>query len=185
MLSSIAAAIYGVVGMACAIAAWVDSRRQPADRGPVIWMAIGLLFIVLAASRLLELEDHLRMALRSWLVANGEYGNRRAIQGPIAAVVLAGLGVWAMVGLMRFQPSFRASDRRAQLWARRAAVAMIVLVGLRLVSYHPVDALLYAPVHLNWAIDIGASMTVLLCAALAVAGVRAPSTRLAKARRHG
>ena len=37
---------------------------------------------------------------------------------------------------------------------------MIGLVALRLVSFHATDALLYAPLRLNWVLDIGLTLIV-------------------------
>jgi hypothetical protein len=41
---------------------------------------------------------------------------------------------------------------------------MVMLLGLRIVSLHQIDVLLYGPAKLNWVIDIGASLTVLTAA---------------------
>jgi hypothetical protein len=38
------------------------------------------------------------------------------------------------------------------------------MTALRLASLHAVDALLYSPVKLNWVIDLGASLVVMLSA---------------------
>lgn len=37
-------------------------------------------------------------------------------------------------------------------------MAMMMLLGLRIVSLHQIDQLLYGPKKLNWLVDIGASL---------------------------
>ncbi|WP_143736923.1 hypothetical protein [Erythrobacter tepidarius] len=124
-------------------------------------MLLALFFAVLIALRLLNVEDSLRNALRAALRAEDSYQERREIQGPIIAtiVLLAGAGTLALhYRTMRYVRGRRNVARMAALWG---AMAMLCLIGLRIISLHSVDALLYGAAKLNWIIDIGASLTVL------------------------
>jgi hypothetical protein len=69
-------------------------------------------------------------------------------------VGLLALGMWVQ---------WRAAHgrRNMALFVAFAALAtMVMLLGLRTVSLHQIDVLLYGPTKLNWVIDIGASLTV-------------------------
>lgn len=138
----------------------VDQRR----RNGSIWIAIAVLFGLLAVSRVTDFENSLRAALRMWLAAEGEYDVRRTIQAPLAAALLIGGGLAGLALAMGLRPAGSGRANRALAWATRSAVVMLGLVALRLVSLHATDALLYKPVHLNWLIDIGATLVVAGCA---------------------
>ena len=161
MLTAAATVLYAAVAIMCLLAAR-DTGRFPRTRA--VWIAIALLFVFLATSRAMALEDSLRHAMRLWLQGAGEYGDRRSLQAPIAAALI-GLGGLAMLAvLIRRPPAQPDAVGRRTRWASYAAAAMIGLVGLRLISLHAVDALLYGPLRLNWLIDIGASLLVATCA---------------------
>ena len=161
MLSLTAAGMYLGVGAACLYAATFTGGEGPSRPARAIWLAIGGLFVILAASRIFSAEDRVRDLMRAWLNAGVGYQARRTIQGPIAAAVLAASGVAGIALLLGFR-WVRAGARaeRALIWATRASAAMMVLVALRLISFHPVDAILYQPLRLNWVFDIGLTAVV-------------------------
>ena len=172
ILSLTAAAIYVVVTIACLIAAGVaKNRRQPLRHGR-IWVAIAVAFVALAAVRVTGLEDLLRESLREALRADAAYADRRAVQRPLAAIALAGVSLGAMILLWRQSRSVRGRRNVALLVATGATMVMGLLIALRIISLHQVDSLLYGPLKLNWAIDLGASALVLGSAALYVRLVR-------------
>lgn len=123
------------------------------------WALCGTLFLILSVMRALNLEEVLRDLLRESLLLAGDYRERRDLQAPLAAAAVVVTLVFA--GL-----AFRAGgDRRrrstiAVRAARLASVGMIGLLGLRLISLHAVDRLLYRGPHLNWLFDIGATLCV-------------------------
>ena len=161
MLSAAAAAFYLVVAALCLLAARAQSGLPKVG---AVWLAIAMLFLLLAGSRAFGLEESLRGAMRSWLQATGEYGGRRSLQALFAAL-LVGMGGLATIGLLTARRGNSSGpDPRGIGFASYAAAAMIGLVGLRLISLHAVDALLYGPLHLNWLIDMGASAVVAACA---------------------
>ena len=164
MLSQIAAALYLVVTALCLAAAGAAHKTGPQRRLGPIWIGIALLFVVLAASRLLDAENHLHAGLRLWLAGEGEYGARRSVQAPLAAIVL-GIGGLSAIAIILRSPGRRSSvAERAVRWASRSAAAMVGLVALRVVSFHATDALLYKPLRLNWIIDLGLTLIVAVCA---------------------
>jgi len=89
------------------------------------------------------------------------YAERRAFQSAIVAAILfvgAMLAGWRYYRVVRM---IRGRRNIATTIARGCALAMILL-ALRLISLHAIDAMLYAgPVRLNWIIDIGASLLVM------------------------
>lgn len=125
------------------------------------WLLIVILFAALAALRGLGLEDFWQDALRNMMRADGAYQDRRAFQRPLAAGVIAAAGLIAFLWVYRGFRSVRGRRNVAVMVAAASAFVMIALVALRLISLHPVDALLYGPFKLNWIIDIGTSLIVL------------------------
>jgi len=63
--------------------------------------------------------------------------------------------------LYRWGLGLRGRRNVARLAAVLAACAMLFLMALRAISLHPIDALLYGPLKLNWIVDLGASFLVL------------------------
>ena len=165
LLSLTAAGLYLAVAAACAYAAAAARGDGAPRRGRAIWLTIAGLFVILAASRMLNAEERARDVMRAWLNAGIGYESRRTVQAPIAAAVL-GLGGAAGIALLLGYGRARSGSRaeRAIVWATRAAAAMIVLVALRLISFHPVDAILYRPLRLNRVFDIGLTAVVGLAA---------------------
>ncbi len=153
--------VYFAVATACAVAfAHAQKFRRP-SREKRFWLIALACFCMLAVMRIVGIEEGLRDLLRGVLVADGAYAERREIQGPIAAaailvsfgILFAASGVWSVT---------RSRLDVALKWARMGLTAMAMLIALRLISFHPVDALLYKGPHLNWLIDLGSSLVVAL-----------------------
>lgn len=173
-LSLIASGIYCVV-LVCALLA----RRQAVNERQVdwhwrSWTVLAFVFGVLALFRLFDIEELLRDQLREWMRSQQSYDTRRDFQGPLAAafvVLAAGLG------------SFFIYRVKHLMWGRRnlavlaASAAAMLLLGLwfvRLISLHAIDALLYSgPIRLNWIADMGLTASVAVSALFYVWVVRA------------
>lgn len=174
ILSLGAAGIYllVMVATACAASTAVRHRQQPWHmRG---WITLTILFAILFASRIFDAEALLRDALRGYLRLEGVYSERGEWQRPVAAVVIvlaATAGFW---GFIRFGRRIRGRRNIAVMSAIFSGLAMLTLVALRIVSLHPVDALLYGPFKLNWFADIGLSGVIGLAAITYVRIVRSP-----------
>jgi hypothetical protein len=127
-----------------------------------MWWVGTALFTVLALSRLSGWEATLQSELRESLFADGTYADRRATQAPLIAgliLLVAGLLALSIFRSGRLPLHIRAGDPTR--WAMAGMIAMAGLVTLRIVSLHATDALLYGPLHLNWFVDIGATLLVL------------------------
>ncbi len=178
LLNWLGAGLYLFVAMMCG-AAWRVSVRQgmsvPHGRA---WFLIALFFCLLIASRLLGLEDMLRDVMRDLLRSQGAYEGRTYWQLPaviaLFAIAVCALGLIARQGLHATPAAVSSGANRMLMTAQLAAFAMLLLVGLRTISLHSVDAMLYSgPIRLNWILDIGASLLVAGCAvrfAVIVAG---------------
>jgi len=140
------------------------------------WLAVSTLFLGLAVWRAGAGEAHVQQWARAAAEMSGHYQDRRSWQGPLAAA-----GV-LLVSWLVATSCLRGQDRLAPPahLARGAALLLAAYSGLRLLSYHPVDAVIYAkigPVNVNHLIDIGLSA---LCGMCALMAWRRPSGREAK-----
>jgi len=173
LLSLTAAALYILVALSCMAAGTsAAARRQPSSAATQWWL-IALLFLAMALARYFDIEHALRQDMRGVLLADGAYEMRREYQRPAAALVVvlgSALAFWLAYKIAQGIGSGRVLAVRA---ARMAALSLVVLVVLRIVSLHPVDGLLYGPMKLNWIIDIGASMAIMAAAVYYIVLLRA------------
>lgn len=161
LLSLAASGLYGCVLVVCLAAAITARGSRQLSRHVWTWLLLALFFAALIPLRLLEVEEAVRDSLRAAMRAEGSYSERRDIQGPIVAAIILLTGAGALALLYRTTRNVRGRRNVARVAALVAALAMLFLMTLRMISLHAVDALLYGPVKLNWVIDLGASLTVL------------------------
>lgn len=164
MLSLAVAGLYALVALACILAAATAGRQGQMSWHWRTWALVAVLFILLAVLRVLAVEDALREHLRMMLYMEGTYEERRSFQRPIVAsvvVVGATLAAWWFFQIAR---SIRGRRNIVTMIARVCAAVMMLLLTLRLISLHAIDAALYGPAKLNWIIDIGATLLALGCA---------------------
>lgn len=160
VLSLTAAGLYGLVVLAC-VAAMItaaSTRQSPIHQRS--WAMLAMLFALLVVARMLDLEHAIEDRLRAAMRAADSYGNRRSVQ---ALIALAFAAIAAIIGggwLYRTARHARGRRAIAVALAQGAGMVMITLIGLRLVSFHTLDALLYGPFKLNWFLDLGAGLTV-------------------------
>ncbi|OBV11221.1 hypothetical protein I603_1629 [Erythrobacter dokdonensis DSW-74] len=128
---------------------------------------------MLIALRMLEVEEWLRSTLRASLRASGEYGQRRDLQAPLSAAIIALAGIGTLGLIYRKTRNLRGRRNVARLVSVIAALAIIFLIALRLASLHAMDALLYGPLKLNWVVDLGSSLVVMIAAIQYIRLVRA------------
>lgn len=159
MLNLAGAAVYGVVALLAARAAWRGGRGHRWH-----WLAIALVFAALAGWRLAHGEALVQGWARAMLYDNGTYVARHAWQAPAAAVLLlAGFVALALIALRRGVEPLRR-------WSALATVGLCGLSVLRLLSFHGLDALLQAgagPFRVNHAIDLGLAGMAGACALIA------------------
>lgn len=132
--------------------------RKTASKAPFgkVWLFAAVAFAGFGVLGLSGLETALQDALRNQLLLDGDYAVRREFQTP--ATVVALLAIAASFGLVFWRLH---SEPQQQRFAphRVAILAVMAIAGvsvLRLISLHAVDALLYGPLKLNWAVELGA-----------------------------
>lgn len=172
ILSLNAAGVYLIVMAGCLAAAITAARsRQPAAHWRM-WSAIALVFALLAAMRFIGFEEVVRDAFRDLLRVEGAYTERRSLQRPLSAAVIFGISGLFVWGLWRQSRGVQGRRNLALLVAQASTVGMVMLAGLRIVSLHELDALLYGPLKLNWIADMGASVITAVAAVTYIRLVR-------------
>lgn len=159
-LSLFATAIYALTVIATGLAARSARPENAFAWHGRIWRFLATLFIVLIALRILNAEELLRDQLRGMLEVEGAYSNRRDLQRPLAAGVIVVFAAAAFWLSYRFAGTVKDRCNFAAMSAFASGFGMVFLVGLRIVSLHPIDALLYGPMKLNWLCDVGFSFLV-------------------------
>jgi hypothetical protein len=164
-MSQVAVFVYLLVIAGC-LAAVPVAAQQADRRGDALhWLAGAAIFAGLAALRVGNLEDRLRDGVRGWAQVSGSYAERAEWQLPVVlAAVLAGLAILLL--FTRLHPKMRPGSRaRLVLYSRFALLALVPLYGLRLVSLHQVDRVLYeGPLRINWLLEGAVWLTVGVCA---------------------
>ncbi|GAA0266841.1 hypothetical protein GCM10009127_03020 [Alteraurantiacibacter aestuarii] len=162
MLGLIAVGLYAAVALAAMGAALAGHFGKRPWKDGAAWIFASIFMLLLAAMRLTNAEDRIRQFLRVMIKANGEYGHRWEYQAPLTAivVVLAAAGLVAAFYLVkRWQR--QGKELSQTVIAQLAMLGFVPLFGLRIVSLHLTDRLLYAgPLRLNWLIDIGLTLTI-------------------------
>lgn len=159
MLNLLGTAAYLIVAAACLGAAWHARRAQTRtvrQRLQQHWAGLAFLFIGLAAWRAGGGEAALQEWGRNLLHLQDAYETRRAWQGPV--VVLALIGAGSLVAWFTGRHARRIDPLLG--WSRIAGLGLFGYTAVRALSWHPVDAVIYAslgPVHINHLIDIGLS----------------------------
>lgn len=166
-LSMIAAILYcGVAAAAVLAQSRAVIQRQVYWHGWA-WALIAGLFVLLAVMRVMGVEEWLRGDLRDVLYEKNFYESRRALQGPLFAILtlVSATSFAFLVYLIRKGVEGRRNV--AVLIAFGCAGGMLVLMSLRIVSLHSVDVLLYGsllgPLKLNWLLDGALSLAIFAC----------------------
>lgn len=179
ILSLIASGFYIIVSLACLGAARALNRHPHGRSKAASWVAVAVFFLILAASRVFLIENTAEVLLREYLRSLDGYEGRRPMQiGLTVTIVVIGL-LTLFAFAWRIADGARRRDRdHVHLWfAFLACTMMAFLVAARLVSLHAMDAVLYGPAKINWVVDIGASLVVLLCASSQIFGKPSAGSR--------
>lgn len=159
-----ASAVYLVVCGQCLWAGLAARKRGRPGSDTAWWIGLATLFVALFAWRVTGIEESLRTVLRGMLRADGEYGARQELQGPLSAAAVLAASLMAFLGWRVYARTRTGSLTRLVAVARLAMIGLVSLVALRLISLHVADKLLYGPAHLNWLIDIGCTLVIGTCA---------------------
>ena len=173
ILSLSASSIYGLVLLACTAAAMTAKDLRQPSAHVRLWLFLAVFFFALAVLRVLAVEEWLRDSLRAWMRESGSYRDRRELQAPLAAGLVCILAVVAGWYLFAWARGLRGRRNVIQGICLFAALMMLFLITLRLTSFHAVDVLLYGPLKLNWVVDLGTSLMVLVGAIQYIRVVRA------------
>ena len=177
LLSLVAAAIYCAVVAPCLAAAFVAVLRRQSLSHVITWGSLALFFAALVYLRITNLEEIWREEFRAMMRAEGLYGARRAIQSPLAALVVVLFAVAVSAWIVRGYRPRRGRRNIAVAMAQLGALVMVGIMALRMVSFSLVDKLLYGPSKLNWVGDIGSAVLVAGCAVYYIAVMNDPSGR--------
>jgi hypothetical protein len=130
-----------LIAASVALTTWARERRRARSvpsLWPTFWLLTAAVFLAMAIGRAADLGGLATELGRSEARAQGWYADRRRIQ----AVVVAALGAtWLIVvatALWRVP-----ARRRRYLPAALAVFTLMCFVGVRLISLHQVDSLLY------------------------------------------
>lgn len=159
-----AVGVYALVVLASLAAGGAAISQRQQNWHWRAWAMVGLLFAAFAMVRAFGLEEWLRDMLRAVLRNESVYDQRRTLQGPLTAAVIAAAFGLALLWLYRLVRTVRGRRNAAVFVGYGGALAMLALLTLRLISLHQIDAVLYGPLKLNWFADLGASLVVLLAA---------------------
>jgi hypothetical protein len=119
---------------------WRERRRAASNRAlwPAFWLLTAAVFAVMAVGRATDLSDLITRLGRDQAYAGGWYEHRRRIQA--AAVVVVGAAWVVTVAIAVWRVPAR---RRRYLPAFIAQFTLVCFVGVRMISLHQVDSLMY------------------------------------------
>lgn len=126
----------------------------------------------MAINRTFGLEDALLRWLRPLAADQAEYAGRAAYQAPLAAAITLFLATAIAMAFRSGRAKRPPALARALLLGRLAALVMLGLVALRVLSFHTTDRLLYGGPHINRLLDPGLALTAALAGWLFARAVR-------------
>ncbi len=155
MLNAIGSIVYLATAVLC-VRARVAAGEKALGRGDrLVWLGATLFFCILALMRIFALEDAIRDVLRAALIRDDAYAERHGFQSVLAASLLLAMFAGS---ILTWRIMHNRKWDRTMRWAIFGIIVMTGLVTLRIISFHATDALLYGPLHLNWFIDMGATV---------------------------
>jgi hypothetical protein len=122
------------------LAWWREHRRGRRDPGlwPTFWLLSAAFFLAMAVARATDLGGLATELGRSEAVEHGWYADRRRIQTYGAGIVGAGWLITVAIALWRVP-----ARRRRYLPAALSMFTLMCFIGVRLISLHQIDSLLY------------------------------------------
>ncbi len=160
MLGFAAAGFYAVVVCVCLVALLSARGQQQMPGHARAWAALALLFAILVALRLFNVEEVLRADLRDWSRDSESYGQREGYQLPITIAIVVIFGLAAFAWVFRSLRNVHGRRSVALVTAEIGALGMLILMALRMISFNALDKILYGPLKLNWVGDLGAAAMV-------------------------
>jgi hypothetical protein len=130
-----------LVATAVALVTWGRERRRVRSTPslwPAFWLLTAAVFLAMAIGRAADLGGLATELGRSEARAQGWYADRRRIQAVVIGLLGASWLVVVAVSLVKVP-----ARRRRYLPAALAVFTLMCFVGVRLISLHQVDSLLY------------------------------------------
>ena len=130
-----------LVAALVALITWARERRRVGANPslwPTFWLLTAAVFLVMAVGRAADLGDLLTRIGRNEAYAQGWYDNRRKIQAVVVGGVAAVWVVTVAVALWRVP-----ARQRRYLPAAIAVFTLMCFVGVRTISLHQIDAVMY------------------------------------------
>ena len=160
---------YVTASVLCIWAAMGKPRTLPpidATKYWMFWSTLGVIMLLLAINKQLDLQMWFWLTGKNWAKANGWYEQRRTIQlGSMLAIsIMTGAGLAYFTWLTR-------SAFRQRLLALLGVVFIVCFVLIRASSLHHVDALLgwrVAGMKMNWILENGGILLVVTAALKAI-----------------
>jgi hypothetical protein len=133
-------AAYLVATAIAGLSWWREHRRVGTDRAlwPTFWLLTGAFFLALALARALDLGGLATELGRGEAVERGWYDDRRKYQA-LGALIVGGIWVITVIVALWRVPA----RRRRYLPAALAVFTLMCFIGVRLISLHQIDALMY------------------------------------------
>jgi hypothetical protein len=131
---------YAVAAAAALLAGLRDRRRAEVEDGvwPTFWFVTAGLFLLVVLARATDLGGWATALGRDEAVAHGWYSHRRKVQALVVGSIGAGWFFTVVAALLRFPVR-----RRRYLPGAIVVFTLMCLAGIRLVSLHQIDAVLY------------------------------------------
>jgi hypothetical protein len=131
---------YAVAAAAALLAGLRERRRAGVVDGvwPTFWFVTAGLFLLVVVARATDLGGWATALGRDEAVAQGWYSHRRKIQALVVGSIGAAWFLTVVAALLRFPVR-----RRRYLPAAIVVFTLMCLAGIRLVSLHQIDAVLY------------------------------------------
>jgi hypothetical protein len=133
-------AAYSVAAGAALVAGLRERERARVEVGvwPTFWFLTAGLFVIVAVGRAADLGQWVTQLGRGEAVSHGWYHHRRKVQVALVGAIGATCLVTVVVAMFRLP-----ARRRRYLPAAVVVFTLMCFEGVRLVSLHQIDALLY------------------------------------------
>ena len=160
---------YLAAACVCLAAGW-RSARGPGARDAVamaFWVGAAALLLLLALSREVDLSVRVADVGRDVLRREGWYPDRRPIQTLAVYIIIASAGLVGLTGSLLYLRRHRTH----LIFGWLALVGLVGFLGVRAVSLHDIDAVLYrrsiASIPFNAIAELGVTLALALAAGLA------------------
>jgi hypothetical protein len=155
-------ALYAATGgLALRVAARGGFAGRTAGRERLFWYMLGLIMLLLAVNKQLDLQTLLTAIARCMAQIQGWYETRRAVQIGFIAVVL----VVALIVLGIMSTALRGTLRRNGM-ALVGLAFVLGFVAIRAAGFHHIDQLInvrFEMIRMNWVLEMTGPILIVIC----------------------